>query len=182
MGKIVEESRPGGLRFAHEAHVAQPLEKLLLDRHQRATDRREDLGLAEPHQDLPHPFLLHDHARDADDVVAGERRPVDLLNVLVDERHVMLSTESGERRQRARDHGAPLVARVERQREVKPPVRRFETGIDQADREFSTRPPRRKRGLHERGRGRGWRREIDHPEDALSRAGVVDNGQGGTHP
>jgi hypothetical protein len=142
VGKLVEKTGPGGLCFPHETHVAESLEKLLLHRHQRATDHREDVGLAEPHQNLPHPFLLDDHSRHADDVVARERRPVDLLDVLIDERHVMLAAESGERRERARDHRAPLVAGIERERKVEPPVRRFKARVDQADRELSTRPLR----------------------------------------
>ena len=131
--ELIEKSRPGGLRLAHEADIAQPLEKLLLHRHQRAAHCGEHLQFAESQQDLPHAFFLHDHAGHADDVVPRNRLPVDFLHVFIDECHVVVAAQAGESRERARDHRAPFVAWIQWEREIEAPIGRLKAGVDQAD-------------------------------------------------
>ena len=92
-------------------------------------------------------IFLHVHAGHADDVVVAQRFPVDLLDVLVEQVHVVIAAQAGDGGERTRDHRAALVARIERQGEVETPIRRLEAGIDQADRQ----PPGRRCG---RGRSR----------------------------
>ena len=139
--EVVEELRPGGFGLAHERDVAQSLEELFLDRNEGPAHDGEDSQLAQPDQDLADALLLHGHARHADDVVLAQRLPVDLLDVLVEQVHVVIAAQPGHRRERAGDHRAALVARIERQRELEAPVGRLEAGIDQAD----LQPPHRDR-------------------------------------
>ena len=166
-GDVLQELRPGGLRLADEAGVAQAREELLVHRHERPAHDGEDLHLLELEEDLPHPLLLHDHPGDADDVVARQGLPVDVLDVLVEEGHLVSAAHPGHGRERPGDHRAPLVARVERKGEIEPPVGRLEPGIDEADRERANPRLRRRclRAVHRRvfdelheervGRGRG---------------------------
>ena len=95
VGDIVEEARPGRLRLADESHVAQPGKERLVDRDQRPADDRHRRKRGEPLEDLPHPILLDDHPRHADDVETGHRLPVDLLDVLVDEDHIVITAHPG---------------------------------------------------------------------------------------
>ena len=137
VGDVVEEARPSRLRLADEPHVAQVGKERLVDRDQRPADDRHRGERGEPLEDLPHPILLDDHPRHANDVETGHRLPVDLLDVLVDEDDVVIAAHPGQRRQRARDHRAPLVARVHREGEIEAPIRGLEAGIDEADRKLA---------------------------------------------
>ena len=142
-GEGVQELRPGRFRFADEHHVAQAGEELLLHRNQRAADRREDAQFAQPQENLAKPPLLHVHSRDADEVILAQGFPVDVLDVLVQQVYVVVAAEPRHRGQRTGDHGAPLVARVQRQGVLETPIGRFEAGVDQAD---GQRPSRGVRG------------------------------------
>ncbi len=71
---------------------------------------------------------------EADHVVLAQRLEVNRLDVLVDEGDVVPLGERRKRGQRAGDHGAALVSRVERQGVIETPVRRLEFGIDETDR------------------------------------------------
>ena len=62
-GIVVEELRPSRLRLAHELHVAQAVEKLLLDRNKGAPHHRKMSQFAELEEDLPDPRLLDIHPR-----------------------------------------------------------------------------------------------------------------------
>ena len=118
----------------------RPSKNDFLDRNEGAADDREDLHLAQPDEDLADPLFLHVHPGDADDVVLAERFPVDLLDVFVEQVHVVVAAKPRHRGERARDHRAALVARVERQGILESPVGWIEARIDQADRKRLFRP------------------------------------------
>ena len=142
-GEVRQELRPGRLRLADEDHVALSVERLLLDRGVGASNADHRVDPLQPLKDLEHPLDLDDHACQADDIVLAQRIPVDVLDVLVEQVELVARAQPRKGRQRAVDHRAPQVAGIERERVVKPPVRRLEARVDQTDRKgpFSTIPP-----------------------------------------
>ena len=74
------------------------------------------------------------HSRDAHDVKIAEGVPVNFFDVLVEQIHVVVSTEARDGRERTRYHRASLVTWVEGKGEVETPIRWLESRVDQADR------------------------------------------------
>ena len=138
-GEVLKKLRPGRLGLADEHHIAETLEKLLLNRNQRPTNNREYTDLAEPEKNLENPLLLHVHPGQADQVVAAERIPVDLFHVLVDQVHAVIAAKPCQRGQRAGDHRAPLVARIEGKGILETPIGGLKAGVDQTDRKSARR-------------------------------------------
>ena len=150
-GEGLQELRPDRFRFPDEHHVTQVGEELLLHRNQRAADRREDVQFAQPQENLAKPRLLHIHSRDAHKVILAQGFPVDVLDILVQQVYVVVAAERRQRGQRTGDHGAPLVARVQRQGVLETPIGRFKARVDQTD---GQRPSRG---------ARGSKREVEPP-------------------
>jgi hypothetical protein len=90
-------------------------------------------------EDFTNPRLLNVHRGYTDDVIGLQRRPDDVLDVFVEQLHVVFAAEGRYRGQGAGNHGAPLVARVQGQRVFEAPVRRTEARVDETDRQLSRR-------------------------------------------
>jgi len=141
--EVVQELGPGRVRLANEHRVAEVREKILLDGNQRPADDGKDRQIAQADEYFTNPRLLDVHPRDADDIVAAERIPVDFFHVLVEQAHGVISAKPRQRGQRSRNHGAAFVAGINRQGILKTPVRRLESGVNQTDGQRSSRGARR---------------------------------------
>ena len=129
---VAQETRPGFLGLAHENHVGEFVEIVLLDGHPGPADDGESAALLDPPQDLAHAKSLHAHSGDSHDVRLSEPVEIDLLDALVDQRHVVLArSERGQQGQAGRRHVGSLAK--QRQRVLKPPIRRLKRRIDEHD-------------------------------------------------
>jgi hypothetical protein len=68
---------------------------LFLDRCQRSANHRHDAERPDPLQDLVHPAALDAHARETDHVGASKPRKIDVLDVFVDQRYVVMVRDDG---------------------------------------------------------------------------------------
>ena len=152
-GHRLQELRPAGVGLADEDHVAQAGEELFVDAGVRAADDDDAGEVLQRLQDLAHALALHDHARQADDVVIPQRRQVDVVGVLVEERHLVgLLDERRQQRQRATGLRRLRLPGQQGQQVVHAVVRRHIAWLDQGHPQRpAARAPADQRTGHEAG-------------------------------
>ena len=136
-GEVVEELRPGGLGLADEHDVAQAVEE--------RSSSTETYGAADDGEDASSRAGATRISRMRSFWTFMPVTPTmsywrsdsqSISSTFSSSRATSCPRRSaGNRGQRAGDHRAALVARIERQRVLEAPVRRLEAGIDQADRQ-----------------------------------------------
>ena len=97
---LAQELRPSLVRFADENDVGEPCQRFRLDRRHRSANNHHDparLGLLE-NFDQPPP--LDAHAGQANEVGAAQPLEIDVFDVFIDQRHLMMvgykSSQQGE--------------------------------------------------------------------------------------
>jgi hypothetical protein len=87
---VAQELRPGLVRLADKDDIGKPIERLFLDRRQWSSDHGHDTERPHPFQDLAHPPALDAHPREAHEVSPRQARKIDILDVFVDQRYVVM--------------------------------------------------------------------------------------------
>ena len=86
----------GAIPWAVES-VGKAFEGFFLDRRQGSADRGHDAERPHLFEDLAHPTTLDAHAGKADEIGSGQAGEIDVLDILIDQRHlVMVGNERGQ--------------------------------------------------------------------------------------
>ena len=134
--------RPGLVRLADEDDVGEAIQDFLLDRGKRTANDRHDAARPDLFQNLAHSSALNAHAGQTDKVGAGEPIEIDLLDILVDQRHaVMVGDERSEQGQAGNRQVGALAQQAHAM--LQAPERGVEARIDDNDIGHVTPPTER---------------------------------------
>ena len=123
---------PRLVRLADEDHVRQPFERFRLDGGHRPADDGHRATRTDLFQNLDETAPLDIHAGETHEVGSGQTVEVDVLDILVDERHVVMIRHQCREETETSDRQIGLLPE-QGHTMLKPPKRDVETRIDDDD-------------------------------------------------
>ena len=129
---LTQEARPGLVRFADKNYIGYALDDLRFNRRHGSTHNNHDAARLDLIENFQQPRALDAHPRVADKIGATKAIEIDLLDIFVNQRDlVMVGNESGEQREAGHRQIGALAE--QRHAMLHPPKRDVEAWIDDDD-------------------------------------------------